>query len=52
MKLIKNKKAGEGATTPMREIIGWIILFALLIFVLFWYSGLGTKILEIFRGFF
>ena len=52
MKIIKNKKAGEGAERPIGEIIGWIILFALVIFVLFWYGGLGSKIISILKSIF
>ncbi|MEK6868662.1 MAG: hypothetical protein AABX74_00405 [Nanoarchaeota archaeon] len=51
MKLIKNKKAQEGAGEQvMGNIIKWIILFALLIFALFWFSGLGDKILSIIKS--
>jgi len=52
MKIIKNKKASEGAEKPIAEIIGWILLFALLVFAFFWYSGMGNKIISIFKGFF
>ncbi len=52
MKITKNKKSQEGAVEPMRQIIGWIILFALIIFVFMWYSGLGNKAIEAFKAFF
>lgn len=50
MKLIKNKRADEAM--PFAEIIGWAILGVLILFVLVWYSGLGTKIISIIRSFF
>lgn len=51
MEIIKNKK-GNGAVTPFAEIIGWIILFALLVFAFFWFSGLGNKIIAILKNVF
>ena len=46
-KLFKNKKAGEGEERSLVEIIGWVIVIALVVFALLWYSGLGTKIIAI-----
>ena len=47
-RMIKNKKSQEGAgTNVMGAVIKWIILFALLIFALMWFSGLGDKIITI-----
>ena len=53
MKITKNKKADLGEATGMTlgQIISWIILFALVFFVFFWYSGLGTKIIKIGKSF-
>ena len=53
MKLTKNKRAGVGEATGMTgaEIIGWILLAALIIFIAFWYSGLGNYILKILNSF-
>ena len=34
MRLIKNKKAQGGTAMPLSHIIGFLILFALLVFVL------------------
>ena len=50
MKLTKNKK-GADTTMPYEWIIALIILFALVLFVFFWYSGLGNKIIEIGKSF-
>jgi len=52
MKLLKNKKSQEGTGLPLSHIIGFIILFALLVFVLFWYSSLGDKIIGLLKSFF
>lgn len=53
MKIVKSKKAQEGAgTMAFGEVIGWLILFALIIFVFFWYSGLGSKIIAILKNVF
>jgi len=51
MKLTKNKKGGEGTTMPYEWIIAFIILAALVLFVFFWYSGLGSKIIQIGNSF-
>lgn len=50
MKITKDKRAEEGIEHPLGEIIGWIILFALIMFVFLWYSGLGTKITALFKS--
>ncbi len=50
MKLLKNKKSEEGTGMIGKEIIGWIIVGALIVFALVWYSGIGTKIIEIFKS--
>lgn len=52
MKLLKSKKSQEGTGLPLSHIIGFIILFALLVFVLFWYSSLGDKIIGLLKSFF
>jgi hypothetical protein len=52
MEIIKNKKASEGAAKPMTEIIGWIILFAFLIFAFLWYTGLKDYIIAILKEIF
>ncbi|MDP6547355.1 MAG: hypothetical protein QF917_00130 [Candidatus Woesearchaeota archaeon] len=52
MKILTNKKGGEGTVAPFRHIVEWIILFALLAFALFWFSGLGNKIIAILKSFF
>ena len=52
MKLLKNKKSQEGTGLPLSHIIGFIILFALLVFVLFWYSDLGSKITQLLKSVF
>lgn len=52
MKIIKNKKAVEEAIGGVSwEIITFIILAALIIFAFFWYSGLGKKIIALFKSF-
>ncbi|MBI2557963.1 hypothetical protein HYW20_01465 [Candidatus Woesearchaeota archaeon] len=53
MKLIKNKRADVGQSTGMTagEIIGWILLAALVMFAAFWYSGLGNYILKLLNSF-
>ena len=52
MKLIKNKKAQEGTTMPVAQIVGWIIVIALILFVISWYYlGLGSKITAIIKSF-
>jgi len=51
MKIIKNKRAEEGIGPPLIEIIGWIILFALIVSVFLWYSNLGTKAIALFKNF-
>lgn len=53
MKLIKNKKALEGAgTMSFGKIVGFLILFALLMFVIFWYGGLRDTIITILEDIF
>ena len=49
--MIKNKKSQAGVMT-FGQIVKWIILFALLLFALFWFSGLGDKILKIVKSVF
>lgn len=52
-KLIKNKKSQEGAgSMTFGEIIGWIILAALVIFIIFWYSGLSNQITQLLKSIF
>ena len=50
MQFIKNKKAGEPMT--LSEIIGFLFVIALVVFVLLWDKGLGTQITYIFKYFF
>lgn len=54
MNVIKNKKADVGAATGMTlgEIIGWIIIAALIVFAFFWYSGLGSKMRVALKSYF
>jgi len=54
MNLLKNKKGQEASGTgmPMSLVVGFAILIVFTIFVLFWYYGLGNKIIELFRLFF
>lgn len=52
MKLLKSRKAGEGEEKSVLEIIGWILLGALLLFAILWYSGIGKNIVEIGNSFF
>tara|TARA_B100000315_G_scaffold249133_1_gene279913 strand:+ start:791 stop:940 length:150 start_codon:yes stop_codon:yes gene_type:complete len=47
----KNKKSQAGIM-PFGHIVKWIILFALLLFVLFWFSGLGDKMIKIVKSLF
>ena len=49
MKLIKNKKATAGEWV-MSHIVELVILFALLIFAVFWFTDLGDKILGIIKS--
>ncbi len=52
MNLIKNKKSQEAGATPVVwHMIGWILAFALLIFALLWFSGLGEKIISLIKSF-
>lgn len=50
--LIKNKKASTGEAIGITggEIITWIILFALIAFALFYFSGFGSKLLAMLKG--
>ena len=52
MRVIKNKKASTGEAVGLTggEIIGWIILFALIAFALFYFSGFGSKLLAMLKG--
>ena len=50
MQLIKSKKAGE--PTTLSEIIGWIIVIVLILFVFLWNGGLGTKITSLYKYFY
>ena len=53
MKLIKNKKAQEGTTMPLAQIVGWIIVIALILIVISWYYlGLGNYITKTIESFF
>jgi len=53
MKLLKNKKSQEGAgAASYGKVIGWVIVIALIVLLLFWYSGLGSKGLEYIRSFY
>lgn len=52
MKLFKNKRGDDGKDRPFGEIVGWIILILLLLFMLFWYSGLGNIVVRIFSNYF
>jgi hypothetical protein len=47
----KNKKSQAGIMS-FGHIVKWIILFALLIFVLLWFSGLGKKLLSLIKPIF
>ena len=49
--MIKTKKSQAGVEV-MGHIIKWIILFALLIFAVFWATGLGDKIIGIVKSIF
>ncbi|MBI2102131.1 hypothetical protein HYT53_05980 [Candidatus Woesearchaeota archaeon] len=49
MGIMKNKKAGVGEATGVTagRIIMWILLGALLIWALFWYSNFGTYLIKL-----
>lgn len=52
MGILKNKKSQEAGATPVVwQMVGWILAFALLIFALLWYSGLGEKIMSLIKSF-
>ena len=47
MKIIKNKKA-DAKAEPLKEIIKWVIIAALLVWALyFWFPHLKNKAIEI-----
>ena len=50
MKSIKKNKAAT--TMPLEHIIGWVILAALIIWAIAWYSGLGNKAMQLLKEFF
>ena len=53
MKIIKNKKAQEGAgSMTFAQIVGFLIAFALLIFALLWYGGMRDTIIAILKNIF
>ena len=52
-KLIKNKRADEGAGMSISWIISLILLAALLGFIIWWYGGsLYSKMVKVFKAFF
>ncbi|GEM_PF-3041716 len=52
MDFAKNKKGEEGAVSSVALIIAFVLAFALLAFVLYMYSGIGTKLIQFGKPFF
>ncbi|MBL7054770.1 hypothetical protein ISS05_03350 [Candidatus Woesearchaeota archaeon] len=52
MKFFKNKKGEEGGGMPFGEMIGWVLLIFLILFMFAWISGLGNKIVRIVSNYF
>jgi len=52
MKSINNKRASTGEAIGLSgaEIIGWIILFALVFFAFLYFSGFGNNLMALFKG--
>ena len=48
---MKNKKSQAGVMV-MGRVIKWLILFALLLFAIAWYTGLGSKITNLVKSIF
>ena len=48
---MKNKKSQAGVQV-MGRVINWLILFALLLFAIAWYTGLGSKITNLVKSIF
>lgn len=53
MKLLKSKKGdvGEASGVTLIKVVTWLLLIALIVFAIFWYSNLGNYIIKLGKSF-